>query len=79
MISQTCNFYLERVGFEAKVNYRQSLKFGKNIIGRSDAKGIDIPINSGLCSRHHCLITVTDDSVELEDLKVSFYSYQFIR
>lgn len=67
----TSNFYLERVGFEAKLNMRQTLKSGSNVIGRSDTAGVDIGLNSFHCSRKHCMVNVADDSVSVEDLKVS--------
>lgn len=69
------NYYLERVGLEAKLNHRHSLKNGENLIGRFDAEGVDIGINSLLCSRYHCRIDVSDDSVTVEDLNVSFHLF----
>lgn len=70
-MNSSSNYYLERVGFEAKVNLRLSLKNGKNLIGRSDTQGVDIGINSSFCSGRHCIIDVTDDTVYIEDLQVS--------
>lgn len=47
------------------------MKNGTNIIGRSDVAGVDIGLNSLLCSRKHCVVNVVDDSVSVEDLNVS--------
>ncbi len=76
--STTSNFYLERAGFEAKVNYRRNLKNGSNLIGRNDTPGVDIGINSLLCSRKHCTVLVSDDEVSVEDLNVSFGYFRFV-
>ncbi|XP_037044437.1 helicase sen1-like isoform X2 [Bradysia coprophila] len=64
-------FYLERVGFEARVNYRHNLKNGPNLIGRNDTEGVDIGINSFHCSRKHCVLSVCDDEITVEDLNSS--------
>lgn len=72
--SKSSVFYLERVGFEAKVNYRHNLKNGPNTIGRTDTRGVDIAINSYNCSRRHCVLDVSDDQITVEDLKVSVFS-----
>lgn len=66
------DFYLERVGFEAKVNLRRNLKSGENVLGRSDVIDIDIGIESLHCSRKHCAITVTSNAVFIKDLNVRF-------
>lgn len=69
--STLSSFYLERVGFESKVNFRHNLKNGDNIIGRMASAGVDIAINSLLCSRKHCLVQVNGDSILLVDLNSS--------
>lgn len=65
-------YYLERVGFEINLKMRRMLKFGSNLIGRSDADGdMDICVDSLECSRKHCAIIVSDDSVvTITDLNV---------
>lgn len=63
-------YYLERVGFEANVRLRLNLKNGTNSIGRYDVKDNDFGIDSQRCSGHHCIITVSGDSVEIENLSV---------
>lgn len=68
---KSSGFYLERVGFERKVNMRCNLRFGENIVGRSDVKNVDIRIQSLLCSRRHCKLTVDENSVVVEDLRSS--------
>ncbi|KAG4079166.1 hypothetical protein HA402_001137 [Bradysia odoriphaga] len=67
------DYYLERVGFEINGKMRRNLKYGKNLIGRSDVDDdIDICVGSLECSRKHCTITVADDeSVSLTDLNSS--------
>lgn len=83
--SASSDFYLERVGFEVKVSFRHNLKGGENLVGRSDTHGVHIGINSMLCSRRHCVLSVTDDGVSLEDLRVSlqfvsvFFPYSCIK
>lgn len=64
-------FYLERVGFEANVRLRLNLKNGTNLIGRSDVRTNDFVIDSMRCSGRHCTVTVSKDSVEIENLSVS--------
>lgn len=66
------DFYLERIGFEINLKMRRHLKYGKNLVGRSDVdQDIDICIDSLECSRKHCFITVSDDaSVSITDLYV---------
>ncbi|KAJ6641516.1 Helicase SEN1 [Pseudolycoriella hygida] len=61
-------YYLERAGFEAKVNFRHNLKNGDNLIGRFDFEAANIKINSMTCSRQHCVIKVAGDCVYVEDL-----------
>ncbi|KAJ6641515.1 hypothetical protein Bhyg_06454 [Pseudolycoriella hygida] len=61
-------YYIERVGFEANMRMRFNLKKGKNMIGRRGTPRIDIGIHSIKCSARHCIITVTDNSVELQNL-----------
>lgn len=68
---KSSRFYLERVGFEKKVNMRCNLRFGENIVGRSDVNNVDIRIQSLLCSRRHCKVTVYENSVVVEDLRSS--------
>lgn len=75
----TTDFYLERVGFEAKVNWRRNLKVGENVVGRSDVPNIDIGVESGLCSRRHCCITVSNNAVFIKDLKVRFNVIKFMK
>lgn len=63
-------FYLERVGFEANLRLRLNLRNGTNLIGRSEIKDVDFGIDSMRCSGRHCIITVSGNSVELENLSV---------
>lgn len=70
--SKFSEFYLERVGHEVNERLSKQLKEGKNLIGR-DVKEEHIEINSLHCSRRHCVITVSGNSVELEALNVRFY------
>lgn len=72
-------FFLERVGLEGNVSLRKNLNTGENLIGRRDVVGVDIGIDSALCSRKHCIITVSDSSVEIEDLKVRFYFLWYMK
>lgn len=68
----SCGYYLERVGFEANVKLRLNLKNGKNVIGRikDEFNDVDFPTNSMRCSGRHCIITVSGDSVQIENLSV---------
>lgn len=63
------DYYLERVGFEINHSMRRKLKYGKNLVGRSDVSDdIDICIDSLMCSRKQCTITVAvDETVSLTD------------
>lgn len=74
MIFKWSDYYLERVGFEINMKMRRNLKYGNNLVGRSDINDdISICIDSAECSRKHCIITVADDeSVSLTDLNVRF-------
>lgn len=66
--SDTWKFYLERVGFEEKINTRITLNNGENLVGRSGVPGVDIEINSDYCSRKHCVITARNNTLIVKDL-----------
>lgn len=59
-------WFLERLGPQLTKFY---LKEGENLIGRSLAS--DIHVLSDFASRRHCIITLREDLLGLEDLGVS--------